>query len=299
MNSPLPPPTTATNGAESESARQKRTYKKRKRLGEDDLSTKRTKAESSDSGSEGGSTRSEQELKRERRKLQNRNAAATSRMKKKAYMDELEAQIAVLMSKQKELSLSIQSLQAENYELKNKMNTQPEQIQNFTTTFSDSNCFEDDSEHVSVDHVSSPFSVSTCLSVPSSPSSALSDDSFSVSSSPELDLNSDSVHDTDVSSEFDWLSEASGAIHESAALVSPQWKALMLLSTMTLTLQVYAVVAVTIATTSPSCLPSPQSSVPQTLSHTSRNTLCSNSVGSSLDLKFDISLRRSHLVLGH
>jgi len=225
----------------SEPMRQKRKYTKRK--GTDSIaesSSKRLKAESDcDSVGSDSSNNPEISSKKERRKQQNRAAAATSRMKKKAYMDEMQMHISELVAQQQNLLQSVQMLRSENEELKQQVASKRSISQSEATLdqsdwddqLSEVSVFDNGTEHVSADHES--ISLSTPSTPSSSPQSSYTplasptNDSVSVISSPESELNTEFMHDMDFGSEFsEWFNDCqSDAFYESAVLASPLWKA--------------------------------------------------------------------------
>jgi len=68
------------------------------------------------------------EIKRERRKQQNRDAAATSRMKKKMYVENMNSRIANLSEATQKLQVRLQQLAEENSQLKKLLKAKQEEI---------------------------------------------------------------------------------------------------------------------------------------------------------------------------
>jgi hypothetical protein len=140
--------------------------------------------------------------KRERRKQQNRAAAATSRHKKQKLMAEMEARIAQLMSEQAQLIADVQSLQQQNQLLRDKVQERTVKVKQEVGMEEGVEMVEE-AEHVSQDHVSLP-------STPSSPTSSVDEDG--------------EVREGNIVGGLIEGFSVSGVFYESAALASPQWK---------------------------------------------------------------------------
>ena len=147
--------------------------------------------------------------KKERRKQQNRNAAATSREKKQKYMADMEARIEKLIREQQQLIDDVQRLQEQNQQLKQqvhkreagepqaavKAEQQQQQQQEVQEEVQPAQC--EVSEPVSQDHVSA---------------------------SAECAVESEYASVSGASEWSDAAEESRDVYHESAVLGAPQWQ---------------------------------------------------------------------------
>ena len=184
-------------------------------------------SELSGSTSSGGSTLDPVSAKRERRKAQNRSAAATSRHKKQRYVAEMEARIAQLIAEQQQLVTDVQTLRLQNAELKQQVQLkirlpavvkqeaawaagveqQRVKVEPVDAAAAAAER-QAEGEHVSLDHASSP-------QPPLSAAAA----ALGVAQWPRVEGGGASG--ASESSEADAVSDV---YYESAALASPQWK---------------------------------------------------------------------------